>query len=177
VRDDESKQAVTAYIGLGSNLGDREANISHALEMLSRDVVIVVVSSLYETEPWGYTAQPRFLNAACGIKTGQPPLSLLGILQRVERVVGRTTTFKNGPRVIDLDILLYGQRIIHSERLVVPQARLAERPFALVPLSEIAASALHPELGVTIKMLAAKAAEHDEVRLFAPPPSIAHSAH
>jgi 2-amino-4-hydroxy-6-hydroxymethyldihydropteridine diphosphokinase len=165
-------EPTVSYVGLGSNLGDREANIKSALRLLVREVTVRAVSSVYETEPWGYEDQPRFLNAACCVETAMPPSELLDLLKRIERQVGRETTFRLGPRVIDLDILLYGQEVIETDGLVVPQRDLRERAFALVPLAEIAPQVFHPVLGVTISHLSASAKGRDEVRLWGPPPKL-----
>ncbi len=131
-----------AYIGLGSNLGDREAALRAALALLGEDVV--AVSSFHETDPVGYLDQPRFLNAAAALETELEPRPLLERLLEVERELGRTRDGPRfGPRTIDLDLLLYADRIVDEPGLVVPHPRLAERRFVLEPLAE-----LDPELGV-----------------------------
>lgn len=168
----QQNRPVMAYLGLGSNLGDREANIRQALRLLAQEVRLVAVSSIYETEPWGYIDQPRFLNLACGVETTLPPLGLLDLLQRIEREVGRKPTFHLGPRVIDLDVLLYGQEVIDTEGLVVPQKDMAKRAFALVPLAEIAPDVRHPVLDVSIAQLLASAKGKEDVRLWGPPPEL-----
>lgn len=131
-----------AYVGLGSNLGDREAALRSALELLGEDVV--AVSTLRETEPVGYLDQPAFLNAAAALETALEPHALLERLLAVERELGRTRDGPRfGPRTIDLDLLLYEDRVIDEPGLVVPHPRMAERRFVLEPLAE-----LDPDLAV-----------------------------
>ena len=129
----------TAYIALGSNLGDSVATLQTAVEMLNDTTGIEVkkVSSLYKTKPVGYLDQPDFINAAVKIQTTLPPHELLAATQRIENELGRVRTIKNGARTIDLDILLYGQRRISTDTLVVPHERMFERAFVLVPLCDI----------------------------------------
>jgi 2-amino-4-hydroxy-6-hydroxymethyldihydropteridine diphosphokinase len=139
------------YLGLGSNLGRREANILQALEALARHgMTVCAVSPLYETEPWGVVAQPRFLNAACAIETDQEPNALLDTLKTIERELGRAPTIRNGPRVIDLDILLYDDLCLTTPRLTIPHPGLLQRATALVPLADIAPGLRHPCSGRTI---------------------------
>jgi 2-amino-4-hydroxy-6-hydroxymethyldihydropteridine diphosphokinase len=138
------------YIGAGSNLGDRLANINAARGLLAPAVTVLRVSPVYETDPWGYADQPRFLNAVFEAETSLEPPELLAFLKKIEREVGRKPTFHYGPRVVDLDILFYGMRVIRAENLTVPHALIAERIFVLVPLADLAPKMQHPITGKTI---------------------------
>jgi 2-amino-4-hydroxy-6-hydroxymethyldihydropteridine diphosphokinase len=141
------------YLGLGSNLGDREAALHSALELLGDEVV--AVSSFRETDPVGYLDQPRFLNAAATLETDLEPRALLDRLLEVERELGRTRDGPRfGPRTIDLDLLLYGDRVIDEPGLVVPHPRLAERRFVLEPLAELDPDLVVPGLGRVEDLLA-----------------------
>ncbi|WP_459503803.1 2-amino-4-hydroxy-6-hydroxymethyldihydropteridine diphosphokinase [Bacillus sp. C1] len=128
-----------AYVALGSNIGDRYAYLLGAIELLKQNPYIQVeaVSSVYETDPVGYTDQNRFLNLVIKISTNLMPQELLEITQRVENDLGRKRKFRWGPRTIDLDILLYNQENIEAENLIVPHPRMFERAFVIVPLLEI----------------------------------------
>jgi 2-amino-4-hydroxy-6-hydroxymethyldihydropteridine diphosphokinase len=139
VPDSGETAPVDAAIGLGGNLGDRRGFIGRALAALAEQpgIRLVAVSALYETEPWGKTDQPRFLNAAARIATALPPRSLLAAAIAVERSLGRERGERWGPRTIDLDILLYGDRTIDEPGLTVPHPRLTERPFVLAPLADV----------------------------------------
>lgn len=133
-----------AYVGLGSNLGDREATLRRAIELLDAQegISVVAVSSFRETDPVGYVDQPRFLNGACRLETDLAPVELLHRLLEIERELGRTRDGPRwGPRTLDLDLLLYGDEVMDTPELTVPHPRLAERAFALEPLAE-----LDPEL-------------------------------
>jgi len=135
------------YLGLGSNLGNRAANLRMALRYLPPLARIEEVSSLYETAPLGGEEQPPFYNAVCRISTGLGPEALLRHLKQIEFAIGRRPGPRWGPRPIDLDILLCGDRVLEREGLIVPHPLLAERAFVLVPLAELAPDLRHPVLG------------------------------
>lgn len=149
------------YLGLGSNLGDRDAHLRRALAALAPEVSIARLSSVYDTAPVLVTDQPRFHNIVCACQSGLAPLALLSYIKRVEEELGRAPGPRYGPRVIDIDILLYGQIVLDTPELTIPHARLAERAFALKPLAEIAPSLRHPALGATIAELAAAVSQQD----------------
>ena len=134
------------YLGLGSNLGDRLAHLRWAREAIATRLQVVAASSLYETEPWGYAEQPAFLNQVLAVETAIPPHALLTFLKAIETALGRKPTFRYGPRVIDLDILLYGDLVLETPHLTIPHPRLHRRAFVLVPLAEIAPNLVHPVL-------------------------------
>lgn len=143
-----------AYIGLGSNLGNREANLRMALQLMTRLSRIKAVSSLYESDAFG-PDQPPYYNAAYAIETGLEPLSLMRFLQTVEHEIGRRPGGSRwGPRPIDLDILLYDDRVVDGDELTIPHPRLPERAFVLMPLAEIAPEVRHPTLGQSIGEMA-----------------------
>lgn len=145
------------YIGLGANLGDREAALRGALEALAAqpEVELIAVSTLRETDPVGYVEQPRFLNAAAAVETELPPRALLDRLLAIERAQGRTREGpRYGPRTIDLDLLLYGDEVVDEPGLTVPHPRLHERAFALEPLAELAPGVVVPGRGRVEKLLA-----------------------
>lgn len=142
---------VTIYIGLGANLGDRMENIRQALVRLSKGVSIETLSSIYETEPWGYAEQPRFLNAVCRGLTHLDPRGVLSLAKEIELSLGRSTGFPNAPRPIDIDILLYDDIVVESPELTIPHPRLGERAFVMVPLVEIAPGLIHPLTGKTLR--------------------------
>ncbi|HOW36234.1 MAG TPA: 2-amino-4-hydroxy-6-hydroxymethyldihydropteridine diphosphokinase [Candidatus Omnitrophota bacterium] len=130
---------VTVYLGLGSNLSDRETSLQEAIARLNQNSVTVKkVSTIIETDPIGGPAQGKFLNAVLEAETDLPPLDLLNLTQKIEKQLGRKRTIPNGPRTIDIDILLYGNRTIHTPELIVPHPRMFERDFVLKPLYEIA---------------------------------------
>lgn len=141
------------YLGIGSNVGDRVANLSAALTCLASHMDVATVSSVYETEPVGFADQEPFMNLVCRASTNLSPRELLTITKGIEVQLGRAPTFKNGPRTIDIDILLCGDLCLRSEDLVIPHPRMPERSFVLVPLAEIAPDVLHPALHKTVRLL------------------------
>ena len=141
------------YLALGTNLGEREVNLQKAIDALAPKVRLVRKSSIYATPPWGYADQPEFLNQVIEVDTPLRPLPLLHLLKSIEAEMGREETFRYGPRLIDLDILFYGQEIVEGELLTIPHPRLQERAFVLVPLAEIAPNFVHPVLNKTIREL------------------------
>ena len=146
-------EPVTAYLGLGSNLGNRQDNLDRALDFLSQRLRVEIVSSLYDTEPIGNVNQPRFLNLVCQIHTSLAPTELLTLAKGIELKLGRALGSSNAPRPIDIDILFYGDQVIETPELVIPHPRLAQRAFVLVPLAEIVPDLVHPISGKTIKEL------------------------
>jgi 2-amino-4-hydroxy-6-hydroxymethyldihydropteridine diphosphokinase len=148
-----SDNTVIVYLGLGSNMGDRKENLDRAIDYLSQRVRVVVVSSVYDTEPVGNPEQPRFLNMVCKIKTMLKPKELLALVKGIERKMGRMPGNPNSPRPIDIDILFYGDEVVKIPELVIPHPRLTQRAFALVPLAEIAPTLVHPVTGKNMKQL------------------------
>jgi 2-amino-4-hydroxy-6-hydroxymethyldihydropteridine diphosphokinase len=147
-----------ALIGLGSNLGDRKAQLDAAVAALAEapGVVVRAVSRYHETAPvGGPEGQPNYLNAAAAVETTLDPLDLLHVLQAIEHRAGRVRTVRWGPRTLDLDLLLFGDRIIETGELQVPHPRMAERLFVLAPLAEIAPGAVDPVTGRTVAELLA----------------------
>jgi 2-amino-4-hydroxy-6-hydroxymethyldihydropteridine diphosphokinase len=148
-----SGQVAKAYIGLGSNLGNRRANVEAALDCLNHpgETRVLRVSKLTETDPVGGPPQPRFLNGVAEIETELAPEALLEKLLAIEEKLGRVRREKWGPRVIDLDLLFYDDRVIDSPELKLPHPLIVQRTFVLQPLAELAPDLVHPETGKTIR--------------------------
>ena len=144
-----------AYIGFGSNIGDRLVHIQNAIQTLSKTegITLQKISSLYKTDPVGYEAQAQFLNGVAAIQTSLSPLSLLHTLKDIETAIGRQHRIRWGPREIDLDILIYGDLCLRTEKLILPHPEMHLRSFVLVPLAEIAPDLVHPVFQVSIQTL------------------------
>jgi len=157
----------TAYIALGANIpspvGTPRQTLDAALLRLAELGHLTAQSSYYETAPVGYSDQPTFLNAAAALETDLAPEDLLNHLLEIERSFGRDRThgIPNGPRTLDLDLILYGDRILNIENLQLPHPRMAERSFVLLPLAEIAPDRIHPQLVKTMKQLLHDLTNHD----------------
>ena len=132
------------YLALGTNLGDRLANLKQAIVSLTPQMEVKAKSSVYETPPWGYEDQPKFLNQVVKVKTYLEPEALLKHLKRLEVALGRKESFPNGPRLIDIDILFFDDAVLNTPSLVIPHPRLHERGFVLLPLMDIAPDLVHP---------------------------------
>jgi 2-amino-4-hydroxy-6-hydroxymethyldihydropteridine diphosphokinase len=141
------------YLSLGSNVGDRAANMNTAIDRLRAFGEIVAVSSFYETEPVEFTAQPWFLNCAVTLDTDQSPKQLLAAILDIEQQLGRRREQKKGPRIIDIDILFFDNAIVDEQGLTIPHPAMQERRFVLEPLAEIAPDVLHPVFKRTIREL------------------------
>ena len=144
------------YLSLGTNLGERRRNLREAIKRLKQSVVIEQESAIYETKPWGKVDQPVFLNQCIACTTQLPPQQLLEEIEKIESALGRTQSERWGPRLIDIDILLYDQLVLNTPKLTLPHLHLAERAFVLVPLAEIAPQLHHPILKLTIQELLQK---------------------
>ena len=155
------------YLLIGGNLGNRVENLENALGLISsRAGTIIRSSAIYETAPWGITDQKSFLNQALELDTTLPAEILLDILLEIERRLGRVRREKNGPRLIDIDILFYGSEIISSPTLTVPHPLLQERRFALAPLNNIGPDFIHPVLHKPVKQLLAECTDKLRVDLY-----------
>ena len=163
--DQQTPKRGHIYLGLGSNIADRDAHLAAALQALARLMTIERVSSVYDTAPMLVTDQPRFHNLALAATTTLEPLALLRGVKAIERDLGRTSGPRYGPRVIDIDLLFYDQLVLQSDELTLPHPRLAERAFVLAPLAEIAPALIHPALGESVSDLLLRVAGSDVRRL------------
>ncbi|GAO43636.1 2-amino-4-hydroxy-6-hydroxymethyldihydropteridine diphosphokinase [Flavihumibacter petaseus] len=144
----------TAYLLIGGNLGNRIENLQKAAWLVAQEAGQVLrQSSLYETAAWGFGDQPDFLNQVLEIRTPLNAAALMSMLLKIEKQMGRVREERNGPRLIDIDILLYGDEIHHNDHISIPHPRLPLRRFALIPLAELIPSFIHPELQLTIDAL------------------------
>ena len=169
-------EMVTAYLGLGSNLGDRLKNLQDASELLDTlddGVRVLRSSNVYETEPWGLADQPKFLNSVLEIAAAVSPKRLLELAKQVEQTLGREWSPRYGPRLIDMDILLYGDAIVEQPDLQIPHPRMELRAFVLVPLAELANGAVHPISGLTIEQMSKEVDGKGGVALWGAPPVLA----
>ena len=146
-------ELVTAYLCLGSNMGDRHENIDKALEYISQKLRVTEKSSVYDTEPVGNPEQPRFLNMVCQIKTMLKAVDLLVLTKAIEQKLGRMPGRPNSPRPIDIDILFYGDEVVKTPELTIPHPPLTQRAFVLIPLAEITPALVHPMNKKTINEL------------------------
>ncbi len=165
----------TAYISAGSNLENRAANLEFGLVSLKKGGIVSRVSSCFETEPVGFADQPWFLNLAMELQTNLAPLDLLALCQAIEENCGRIRTFRNAPRTLDLDILLYGDTVLNDAKLTIPHPRMAERRFVLAPLAQIAPEVIHPILKISIRLLLEACADPSGIRVFGHAPGFSSS--
>jgi 2-amino-4-hydroxy-6-hydroxymethyldihydropteridine diphosphokinase len=150
----------TVYLSLGTNIGQRRQNLEQAVAGLEEVLVITAVSPIYQTPPWGMTAQPDFFNLCLAGTTSLSPHDLLHFNQQLEKRLGREKTVRWGPRLIDIDILFYDDLILVDEELTIPHPQLGQRAFVLVPLADIAPDLVHPQTGQTVReMVTAVAAD------------------
>ena len=169
--------AVTAYLGLGSNLGRRDNNLAKAIRCLCGGpghespggITVLRASSIYETSPWGYEDQPDFLNCVLEVSTHLPPAALLERIKAVEQEMGRQPGLRYGPRLIDIDILFYGDVTLDCPHLQIPHPRLHQRAFALIPLAELDHRLVHPGCDSTVGDLARRVDGKQGVRVWGPP--------
>lgn len=154
------------FLSLGSNVGRRPDNLRNALKLIAREpgIRVVRVSLLYSTTPVGYNPQRKFINGALELRTRLSPRDLLGRLERIEERMGKSTPFRNGPRCIDIDVVLFGQRQVQENGLVVPHPRMHGRRFVLEPLAEIAARAIHPGQRRSVAQMLAGLGPEESVR-------------
>jgi len=166
-------ETVTAYLALGTNLGDRRSNLQEALRRLARIARLEQASSIYETEPVGFKEQPEFWNMVVRVATDLPARMLMDELLAIESAMGRERTFRNAPRLVDIDILLYDDVVMSDAELQIPHARMNQRAFVLRPLVEIAPELAHPVTGRSFADYL-RAAPAERVEVIAPPIRFEH---
>lgn len=155
------------FLGLGSNLGNRQTNLNRARSYLQKEGIrIIKSSSVYESQPVDYTDQPWFLNQALEVESSSHPFAVLELVKNIEAKMGRKTTSPKGPRIIDIDILLAEDTVCRSQELEIPHPRMQERMFVLVPLKEIAPDVVHPVFKKQIEDLWRKNKDSSTVRIF-----------
>ncbi len=154
------------FLSLGSNQGDRSANLAEAIRLLRTEVTVAAVSPVYETEPVGYLDQPWFLNLVCEIVTDKTPRQMLTLAGKVEQALGRVREIRYGPRTVDVDILLYDDLVLDEPDLQIPHPRMIERAFVLIPLAEIAGDFIHPGTKTSISTLKDMMTDKSQVRLW-----------
>lgn len=166
---------IDVYLSLGTNIGEREQNLKEAVQRLQKQqgILIQAVSSIYETEPVGFVNQPSFLNICVYVKTDVSPYEMLEICQSIENELGRVRDKRWGPRIIDLDILLYNQENIEADDLIIPHPRMYERAFVLVPLMEIARVPYSEQLQIAKQIMARLDLNKEGVTLWRPIKNIA----
>ena len=163
------QESIKTYLSLGSNVGNRFDHLEKALARLNNEVgITLVISHVYETEAWGKTDQPSFLNQIVGISTTKKPQDLLKVLQEIEDSMGRERKIKWGPRTLDLDILFYNDQIINELGLVIPHPEIQNRRFILKPLNEVAPELIHPIIGKSIEELYKSCSDTSSANLYFP---------
>lgn len=169
MRNDDLNRAPRIYLGLGSNLGEREANLKEAARRIAAlGLTITRASSIYETEPVGYADQPWFLNQVIEVASAAPraPAELLESLLLIEREMGRRASVKDGPRLIDIDLLLYGDIVLSQAGIILPHPRMHLRRFVLEPMAEIAPGVEHPAFGETMAEMLSALEDSSTVRVY-----------
>jgi 2-amino-4-hydroxy-6-hydroxymethyldihydropteridine diphosphokinase len=158
---------IICYIGIGSNLGNALKNCQHAIKRISRakEIEIIKVSSFYKTEPIGIENQNLFINAVVEIKTNLSASNLFRNLQNIEKDMGRKREVKGGPRIIDLDLLFYGQEVIQDHDLIIPHPEISKRRFVLEPICEIASYFIHPAFGISMRGLKERLSDNKKVEM------------
>lgn len=162
------------YLSLGSNLGDRFANLRRAVDELQRLVTVTAISPVFATEPWGDSDQPHFLNICVAVVGDLSPHEMLHRIKEIEQRMGREETRRWGPRLIDIDILFYDKLIMVDAELAIPHPRIAERAFVLAPLAVIIPNFIHPQTGVTIQKMLEQVDLSGVERLFEMPFPVDH---